>query len=123
MIRMTMLGAMDVMQRLERIRGEVGTKTETSLEKSASWAQRAVKVLAPVDTGAYRDSIMLEQVGPTHFEIYSDAPYGARLEYGFDGVDSLGRRVSQAPRPHWGPVADVLPGYVVTQLSQELEYL
>jgi hypothetical protein len=31
------------------------------------------------------------------------SPQAARLEYGFFGVDSLGRNYAQAPRPHFRP--------------------
>lgn len=35
--------------------------------------------------------------------VYSNSPQAARLEYGFVGLDSLGRRYNQPPYPHWGP--------------------
>lgn len=40
--------------------------------------------------------------------LYSTSPYAARLEFGFHGIDSLGRRYNQAPRPHWKRVKDQL---------------
>ena len=33
----------------------------------------------------------------------NDSPQAARLEFGFYGIDSLGRNYSQAPRPHMRP--------------------
>lgn len=35
--------------------------------------------------------------------VYAGTPYALRLELGFFGVDSLGRRYSQAPRPFLRP--------------------
>jgi hypothetical protein len=36
----------------------------------------------------------------------SDSPYARRLEFGFVGVDSLGRNYNQAPRPHLRPALE-----------------
>jgi hypothetical protein len=36
--------------------------------------------------------------------VFSNSPYGPRLEYGFTGQDSLGRNYHQQPRPHWRPM-------------------
>ena len=60
-----------------------------------------------VVTGAYRNSIrILEQEaggdGST-FIVGTDAPQAARLEFGFVGVDALGRHYHQPPFPHWRP--------------------
>lgn len=35
----------------------------------------------------------------------TDSPYARRLEYGFVGVDRLGRNYNQAPRPHFRPIS------------------
>lgn len=59
-------------------------------------------------TGDYRRSIAqvngLEGEVPVAL-IYTNAPQGPRLEYGFNGVDVLGRRFHQPPYPHWRPAA------------------
>ena len=36
--------------------------------------------------------------------VFTKIPYAARLEFGFIGVDSLGRNINQGPRPYWRPV-------------------
>ena len=36
-------------------------------------------------------------------EVGTDMPYGPRLEYGFSGVDRLGRRYNMAARPWLRP--------------------
>lgn len=36
-------------------------------------------------------------------EVYTDAPFARRLEFGFVGVDSAGRHYDQPPYPHWAP--------------------
>lgn len=69
-------------------------------------------------TGDYRRSInmhFVEQdatVTATAI-VGTNAPQGRRLEFGFDGVDSLGRAYNQPPYPHFGPAFDdVSPKYV-----------
>jgi hypothetical protein len=37
--------------------------------------------------------------------VSSDEPFAHRLEYGFMGVDALGRTVQESPRPHFAPAA------------------
>ncbi len=36
--------------------------------------------------------------------IFTNNPYARRLEFGFVGVDRLGRNINQGPRPYWRPV-------------------
>ena len=44
--------------------------------------------------------------------MYTNSLQGNRLEYGFIGVDSLGRVYKQPAFPHWGPAADTIePAY------------
>lgn len=59
-----------------------------------------------VVTGDYRNSVSLERIvaGPTaSSEVYTERPQGYRLEFGFQGVDSLGRMRSSPPLPHFMP--------------------
>lgn len=59
-----------------------------------------------VITGDYRRSIYFEltTVGASPAAIVgTNAPQGRRLEYGFVGVDSLGRHFNQPPYPHFEP--------------------
>ena len=45
--------------------------------------------------------------------VFSDAPQARRLEYGFVGVDSLGRHYRQPPFPHVEPAwRKTRPGFV-----------
>ncbi|MGW3121358.1 HK97 gp10 family phage protein [Streptomyces sp. NPDC001107] len=56
-----------------------------------------------VITGQYRaswDVRMRTGGGSVTAEVFSDAPQARRLEYGFVGVDSLGRHYRQPPFPH-----------------------
>lgn len=47
------------------------------------------------------------------FEVFSDKDFAARLEYGYVGVDSLGRHVVAPPYPHFRPAhEEVSPQFV-----------
>lgn len=68
-------------------------------------------------TGDYRRSInrRTERVSTAHFRgrVGTDKPQARRLEFGFQGTDSLGRSYDQPPYPHFGPAADAVgPKYV-----------
>lgn len=72
----------------------------------------AVQAKAPVETGGYRARITGE-VNGYQVNVYSLDAFAARLEYGFVGVDSLGRHYAQPPQPHFRPAADEIgPQYV-----------
>lgn len=60
-------------------------------------------------TGNYRRSWNMRLSGTTgriSAEIGTNAPQARRLEYGFVGVDRLGRVYNQPPYPHVQPAAD-----------------
>lgn len=62
-----------------------------------------------VVTGNYRRSWSAESYSVPDgaaVSVGTNAPQGRRLEYGFNGVDSLGRKYNQPPYPHVGPAAD-----------------
>lgn len=62
-------------------------------------------------TGKYKRSLQAA-VGPSRSgksitgRVGSNSPYGRRLEFGFVGIDSLGRNYNQAARPHLRPAAE-----------------
>jgi hypothetical protein len=72
---------------------------------------RAVQDRAPVDTGGYRARLYADVSGYT-VVVASDDAYARRLEFGFVGVDSLGRNYAQPPQPHFRPaMQEVGPEY------------
>lgn len=62
-----------------------------------------------VRTGGYRRSHgmrMISEGGNPMAVVGTNHPAGRRLEFGFVGVDALGRSYNQPPYPHYGPALD-----------------
>ncbi|MFE4869542.1 HK97 gp10 family phage protein [Streptomyces sp. NPDC056682] len=77
-----------------------------------------------VITGRYRASWNSEvhRAGPVvSGEVGSGAPQARRLEFGFVGVDSLGRHYSQRPYPHLGPAVEQAGPRLVQDLGRAVE--
>lgn len=51
-------------------------------------------------------------------EVGTDVPYGPRIEYGFVGLDSLGRRYHQAPQPFLRPAVDEHQAQIVREVRE-----
>lgn len=87
--------------------------------------QRASRRPGPrVITGQYRASWDSEvhRVGPVITgEVGSAAPQARRLEFGFVGVDSLGRHYSQRPYPHLGPAVEQAGPLIMQALGQAVD--
>jgi len=76
-----------------------------------------------VGTGDYRRSIAQDNSkasGVAVSTVYTNAPQGPRLEYGFVGVDVLGRRYSQPPYPHWRPAIAEVPALLSAEVEAAL---
>lgn len=72
-----------------------------------------------VITGKYRASWQsdVHRAGPVIVgEVGTNAPQGRRLEFGFVGVDSLGRHYSTPPFPHLGPAVNAFGPLLVREL-------
>jgi HK97 gp10 family phage protein len=72
--------------------------------------ENEAKALCPVVTGTLMRSIHTEIETPSASratgKIGPSVPYGARVEFGFVGVDSLGRHYNQGPQPYMRPAFD-----------------
>ncbi|QZN86882.1 hypothetical protein [Cellulomonas sp. C5510] len=71
-----------------------------------------------VGTGDYRRSIAQDNSkasGVAVSTVYTNAPQGPRLEYGFVGADSLGRVYHQPPYPHWRPAIAEVPAILTAE--------
>ena len=68
-----------------------------------------------VRSGAYLSSIQM-QVDQSGWKVYTNAPQGHRLEYGFVGMDSLGRNYDQKPRPHFRPAKIIVVNATIAKI-------
>ncbi|GHE15315.1 HK97 gp10 family phage protein [Streptomyces alanosinicus] len=76
-----------------------------------------------VITGRYRASWQsdVHRAGPVIVaEVGTRAPQGRRLEFGFVGVDSLGRHYAQRPFPHLGPTVGTFGPLLVRELEKAI---
>lgn len=75
-----------------------------------------------VITGDYRRSISGDIIegglGRIVGQIGSNAAQARRLEFGFFGPDSLGRRYNQSPYPHFGPSVPDISTLAVREISE-----
>ena len=91
--------------RMERLIRHYGYLLQTRVKARASGRPGPNVV-----TGDYRRSIGVQfyrdpKAGFVAV-IGTNKPQGARLEFGFHGMDSLGRSYDQPPYPHFGPAFD-----------------
>lgn len=100
---------------LQKTPTKIGADVRSFNQTFALHAQSVVQELAPRRTGRYADSIQVE-VTADGIIVWTEAPQAMRLEYGYVGVDSLGRHYAQAPQAHWGPATDQLVGEYVEGL-------
>jgi hypothetical protein len=85
---------------------EVKLGTERDLKSLAFDVQNRARVYAPVDTGRLRSSIGISDGRDArgyYVTIGTAVVYAPRIEFGFKGVDSLGRRYFQNPQPFLRP--------------------
>ncbi|WP_169165099.1 hypothetical protein [Cellulomonas taurus] len=50
--------------------------------------------------------------------ISTNAPQAARLEYGFSGIDALGRSYNQPAYPHWRPAAEKAQEFLMAEADK-----
>jgi len=98
--------------RLERAATRIGPAIARGVDHAGTLGQARIRGNASgrpgpnVITGAYRNSWQTHTRRIPHGAICTlatDAPQGRRLEYGFVGIDSLGRHYAQPPFPHVQP--------------------
>lgn len=57
----------------------------------------------PVKTGALRESGHIQKFEAHQYAVIFNLPYAKRIEFGFHGTDSLGRKYNQAAQPYLRP--------------------
>ena len=103
----TVLGIPELQAKLGAINDTIaGPAVAAGLMAGAKVLETAAKQNAPVVTGNLRRSIHSESLGPLEAGVGTDVVYAARVEYGFNGPDALGRVYHQPPRPYMRPAFD-----------------
>jgi hypothetical protein len=124
-----------------------GRQLELALAAGALLVVNAAKENAPVVTGTLRRSLHVggfteltpdfaagegyDDIGGNHsdatgahLELGTDLAYAARIEFGFIGIDALGRSYHQEPapylRPAWDGTEDAMQAEVMAALDQLL---
>jgi HK97 gp10 family phage protein len=90
----------------EAVAGDV---LAAALRSGGLLVEADAKRRAPYRTGTLRRSIHTEVDaggGQAEATVGTDVPYGARIEFGFEGKDALGRQYHQPARPYLRPALD-----------------
>ena len=99
-----------------KARAALRKEMQQVVEKNALAMFQELQATSPKDTGQYAASWFFSMSGNTAY-VMNAQPYGFRLEYGFVGVDSLGRHYAQAPQPH------IRPAYLKAQAKLAADVL
>lgn len=86
-----------------------GEALAAAMRSGALLVENDAKRRAPYKTGTLRRSIHTEVEageGKAEASVGTDVIYAARLEFGFEGKDKLGREYHQPPRPYLRPALD-----------------
>lgn len=85
----------------------IGVNLAPAVDAGLLVIQNEITANAPYKTGNYKRSWHIGEAQVSKHKAYNttgtDVAYAARLEFGFDKADSLGRRYHQAARPHVRP--------------------
>jgi hypothetical protein len=97
--------------------------TEQVVDQSSALLLTQVKAHASgrpgpnVQTGDYRRSWTRQKV-KDGYSVGTNRPQARRLEFGFNGVDSLGRYYNQPPYPHLQPAIDIVEPVFTARMEE-----
>jgi HK97 gp10 family phage protein len=94
-----------------------------ALTAGALLIENDAKRRAPYKTGTLRRSIHTEQGDGMEVLIGPDAPYGARIEFGYVGPDKRGRMFHQPAQPYLRPAFDENRDAAIKEVGEALAQL
>jgi hypothetical protein len=104
------VAAVEVQPRVNEV-----TRTYSQLLQTRVQAKASGRPGPNAPTGDYRRSWNVRyytEAGALVGDVGTSKPQGRRLEFGFTGIDSLGRAYDQPPFPHvWPAVEEIMPRY------------
>lgn len=114
-MRITTVGAVELAVGFEQWGADVVPKARSIVRHYAELARSDVVARASgqMDVTDYTATIHVQYGQDARWlraDIGTDDPAGYRHEFGFVGVDVLGRSYHQGPRPHFGPALDRYAG-------------
>jgi hypothetical protein len=94
----------DTIRKMQGLQRRMRGEAEKTVATYGLLIETTAKELAPVDTGALRAATQFE-IGEDKLsgKVANDLVYAPRIEFGFTGVDSAGRRFRQAAKPFMFP--------------------
>lgn len=105
---------------LEKMPALIGKKARKVKQEQAQALRRNVQMHIQrqglVETGGYLRSITVLDGSVT-----TERPDATRHEYGFVGVDALGRHYDSPPRPHWRPSIEMVKRSFPKAILKEIE--
>lgn len=104
-------GGEELQRKLSGLAGELrGRVLDAALTSGANLIANDAKQRAPYLTGTLRRSIHVGTpvagLNERSVAVGTDLEYAARIEFGFAGMDSRGRRYNQAAQPYLRPALD-----------------
>lgn len=100
-------------------RGVVRTVADVT-EDTADIIVKDAQGRAPEDTGALKRSIEKRQEGIAWL-VEATVPYAARIEYGYNGTDSLGRTYHNAAQPYLTPASEAARRHFLDRIQEGIE--
>lgn len=129
-LNLKVLGADAVAKSLALAAATIDVKVDRQLHQWGFLLETKVKAHASgrpgprAVTGDYRRSITTEYGryrGSRAAIVGTNSPQGRRLEFGFNGADSLGRVYHQPPFPHFRPAADEIDGPFTAAMAKTVD--
>lgn len=115
----------ELADKLKQAAHRIGPAIARGIEHTGTLGQARIRGNASgrpgpnVITGAYRNSWQAHTHRIPHgamCTLGTDAPQGRRLEFGFVGIDSLGRHYAQPPFPHVQPALPFIEAMLMAQM-------
>lgn len=101
-----------------------GAKMIPAVDAGLLVIQNEIVAHAPYKTGNYKRSWHLGEAETTstsaHNTTGTDVVYAARLEFGFEDTDALGRRYHQSAQPHVRPAFDAKRAAAIREVADTL---
>jgi len=119
---MKLEGADGLSKKFQKIVDNAATKMEAAVTVGAMKVMNSAKSKAPYKTGNLRSSIHVEPRSSGKdeavVEVGTDVEYARRMEFGFRGTDSRGRKYNQGTHAYLRPAFDENKAMVKSEIER-----